>query len=403
MSELAACSVIAIENHCGMEAEEFYTSIQSAIIGDEFPIQCNYKELSFPKNDKPDQKSKEEEKPIRLEDIPILVPKNGKFVPNPVLTKKALEMLQFERKAFHSRPDPDESDEKFRIKSVRSRNFNDGMFKPVKFDESKLKQVPEPDSPVKIQIFSDNVLKSFGGGVSTNKSTIEVSSHDFLPVFLQGARPIPDASMTFMPTQLHLSTLKNNNAVPSTTAKFSIFKTTTPTTSKWIPWYYETVIYTTPSHRLGSPTPMPIFPHFNPANSLSMPAFGANNFVKIQPPNHQPYQDAFSNQFLIPTSTPGFMQIWHQTPNFLWSKPNSNLPASSSNLFNLSNLKETADYISGAIQAFGNQPAANVIASNLANQTTSSALSRLISTIERVSPKIIENIRSKLDSLGGLK
>ncbi|KAE9551401.1 hypothetical protein FO519_005381 [Halicephalobus sp. NKZ332] len=39
MSELAVCSVIAIEKECGREAADFYSYMQTAIIGEEFPIQ----------------------------------------------------------------------------------------------------------------------------------------------------------------------------------------------------------------------------------------------------------------------------------------------------------------------------------------------------------------------------
>uniref|UniRef100_A0A914C6U7 Uncharacterized protein n=1 Tax=Acrobeloides nanus TaxID=290746 RepID=A0A914C6U7_9BILA len=443
MSELAACSVIAIEQHCGNEAEEFYTGMQSAIIGDEFPIQCKYKELSFPKlldADLPSQTSKpslfgdKKATTQAVEDIPLLVPKNGKLVPNPVLTRKALEMLQFERKTLHSRPASDleeekmekhfDSGEKFRIKNIRSRNFGADMFKPAKFDESKLRQVPEPEpnSPMKIQIYENGNAKLFGG-MSTNKSTVEVSTHDFLPIFLQGARPIPDASMTIFASQPYKKGIPLQGTLPHYDAnrlvqdnharKFTVFGTTIPVTSKWIPWYYETVLLTTPSYQLTtSPPPPPVFPYFNAFNHInnemgsqfSNNQLTQNGFVNMPPNQLPPIQDAFPNHVVYPTTTPSFMNHWPTTaaPLFQWHHSQApQMTTLSPNL--LSNIKETADnYLAAAFHALNNQQT-EMLVSNLGNQTTSGALSRLFSTIERVSPKIIENIRSKLDSLGKSK
>lgn len=105
------------------------------------------------------------------------------------------------------------------------------------------------------------------------------------------------------------------------------------------------------------------------------------------------------------------LAFWPATP-FTWPPPpqppqppdDTYQPTALPNLFNLTNFKEAADnYLSAAFNAF-NQPPTAPEPSGVNHTTptggTVGALSRLISTIERISPKIIENIRTKLDSLG---
>ena len=218
MSELAVCSVIAIEKECGREAADFYSYMQTAIIGEEFPIQCKYdfsagelrEVLHSKEHESIEIKSTTESShftvqelvlpsaPISkstelntVEDIPILFNKNGRFIPNAELAKKTLNFFQTERRKAASKRDDDEDDDEpedlSKTKIVRTRTYSK-LFKPTKFAEVNLSNKKQPENTVIIKLMSSEDSKEKN---KTHSASKEESSG-----FLTGARPIPDGSIS---------------------------------------------------------------------------------------------------------------------------------------------------------------------------------------------------------------
>uniref|UniRef100_A0A7E4ZZN5 SERPIN domain-containing protein n=1 Tax=Panagrellus redivivus TaxID=6233 RepID=A0A7E4ZZN5_PANRE len=213
MSELAVCSVIAIEKQCGRQAADFYAYMQTAIIGEEFPIQCKYdydndelrelltdsrelptlpnasahfmvQDLLLPASktlpSRPDSSEN-----TSADDSPHL--KKTKLVSSPGLAKKTLQLFLAEQQGL---PFSD-SGENSKPQIIRNRNFG-RIFRPPKFAEVNVRKPATNEHTVIVQLLSPEE------NLHTHNKTL-FEANDELPGFLQGARPIPDSSFVRRP------------------------------------------------------------------------------------------------------------------------------------------------------------------------------------------------------------